>query len=238
MTRVRVVDIETAGLEPPDHKVVEIGWCDLVDGENGWGVEEGRSVLVNPGRAIPPETSAVHHLVDEDVAGGVDFIAGYQMAFPQSRPIIAIAAHNCKFERQWLTDEVTGLAPWICTYKAALRIWPEAPAHSNQALRYWLRPAGLNRAIAARAHRAFEDAYVTAFILRELLGRASIEQLVTWTAEPALQIRCGLGKWRGAPWRDVDDGFLRWVLGKDFDEDVLFTVRHELAKREAERAAS
>jgi exodeoxyribonuclease X len=28
------------------------------------------------------------------------------------------------------------LGPWICSYKCALRVWPELDGHSNQELRY------------------------------------------------------------------------------------------------------
>jgi len=118
------------------------------------------------------------------------------------------------------------------------RLWPEAPSHSNQALRYWRRPIGLDRAVAPSGHRAYQDAYVTAFLLRDLLSLASLEDLIEWSSEPALQVRCHIGKWRGTPWSEVDDGFLHWILGKDFDEDVVFTVKHELDRREKELRAS
>jgi len=67
--RVRVIDLETAGNGP--HDVCEIGWQDVTQGPDGrWRVDEGRgSRLVNPGRPITPETMAVHHIIDDDVAG-------------------------------------------------------------------------------------------------------------------------------------------------------------------------
>lgn len=136
-----------------------------------------------------------------------------------------------------VTDEITGGAKWICTFKCALRLWPDAPSHSNQALRYWLDPVGLDRAIASRSHRALPDAYVTAFLLREMLREATVEQLVAWTREPALLTKIAFGKHRGKRWAEVDAGFLRWILTKDFDEDVLLTARAELARRETADAA-
>ena len=32
--------------------------------------------------------------------------------------------HNAAFEAQWFTPEILGDVPLICTYKAALRVWP------------------------------------------------------------------------------------------------------------------
>lgn len=238
---IRVVDLETTGFEPPEHAVVEVGWCDLVarardlvGGPAQWAVEGGSYMFVNPGRPIPPDTSAIHHIVDEDVARASRWPEAVVDVLSPTEPAIAVlAAHSAKFERQFLTDEMTGGLPWVCTYKAALRLWPEAPLHSNQGLRYWRRPEGLDRTVASMAHRAFPDAYVTAFHLRDLLDRAPLDDLIRWSTEPALQVRCHIGKvWRGEKWTDVDSGFLWWVAERDFDEDVLFTVRHELERRE------
>jgi exodeoxyribonuclease X len=55
--------------------------------------------------------------------------------------------------------------------------------------------------------------------------------LIKWTAEPALLPRITFGKYRGTKWADVDEGFLRWVADRDFDEDTLFTARSELERR-------
>ena len=49
----------------------------------------------------------------------------------------------------------------------ALRVWPEAPRHSNQVLRYW-RGMRLDHARAMPPHRAGPDAWVTAHILADL----------------------------------------------------------------------
>lgn len=247
---IRVLDVETTGLKLPEAGVCEIGYCDLVaerqdltSAPADWWVDRPGWTYVDPGHLIPPETSAIHHIVDEDVRGAKPWpeaaatIVGPDAMCWGGRTPIAYAAHSAKMEAQWITPDITGGVPLICTYKAALRLWPDAPRHSNGALRYWLKPSGLDRSQASLAHRAGPDAYVTAFLLRELLALAPLADLIAWTAEPALLIRCHLGKWRGALWREVDEGFLDWVSARDFDEDVLFTVQHELARRRAERAA-
>jgi exodeoxyribonuclease X len=221
--RIRVVDLETTGLEPPE-KVVEIGAWDL-DGDCIRQVDFPH--LVNPCQPIPPRMSAIHHIIDADVcdkpswpeaADGM-LIGGFD----------AFAAHNAGFERKWITDDLTGGKPWICTYRCALRVWPEAPGHGNQELRYWLKPEGLDREIAAVAHRAGPDAYVTAFTLRELLHRASFDELVAWSAEPALLPRIPFGKHRGAAWNSVPRDYLDWICRQtDMSEDIRFTAQQTL----------
>jgi len=218
--RIRVIDVETTGLAPPE-AVVEIGAWDLVDGSE---IEEWGDVMVNPGRPIPPEISAIHHIVDEDVAGGLTFAEAIR---PMMFGVDAFCAHAAKFERQWITEEITGGKPWICTLRCAYRVWPEAPKHNNQALRYWLKPEGLDRSIASVAHRAGPDAYVTAFTLRELLKKATVTDLIKWSAEPAILPRVTFGKHSGAEWKTVPVDYLSWILRQsDMDEDVMHTARH------------
>lgn len=240
---IRVFDLETTGFTPETAGVcevarvdVEANGADLVCQPIDWEVVHNIwSLFVHPGHPIPPETSAIHHIVDEDVAAARPWAEEAPRLFYNGP--VALAAHNAKFERQWITDDLSGGLPWVCTYKCALRLWPDAPGHSNQTLRYWLKPEGLSREMSRFAHRAGPDAYVTAFLLREQLRLANLEQLVAWSSEPALQVRCRIGKQRGMLWREVDDGFLRWVADRDFDEDVIFTVRTEMARREAEAQA-
>lgn len=71
MHRIRVIDLETTGSRPPAHDVCEIGWQDVVLEDDGrWLVTKERgAILVNPGRPIPPVTMAIHHIIDQDVAG-------------------------------------------------------------------------------------------------------------------------------------------------------------------------
>jgi exodeoxyribonuclease X len=234
---IRVCDLETTGLTAPEAAPCEIGWQDIVGTEGGeWALDElgAGEMLCNPSRSIPPEMSAIHHIVDEDVAGAVfwpDAMARVACRDSNMFSPAIFAAHNARMERQWLNDEVTGGKPWICSYKCALRLWPDAPSHSNQALRYWLKPAALDRGVASFAHRAFPDAYVTAFILLEQLKLATLGQLLEWSNQPGLLPKVGFGKHFGKAWSEVPSDYLEWCLRQDMDDDVLFTARHELEQR-------
>jgi exodeoxyribonuclease X len=162
LTTIRVIDFETTGTEPPA-EVCEVGLCDLdldaklVHTPRGWlcAVKE-----------MPPEVRAVHHIsLAECMEAGEAFNPDAMFA---EKPD-AIAAHNAEFETKFFQSPV----PVICTYKAALRVWPNAPSHSNGALRYWLEDQGLihpDHALTQPAHRAAPDAYVTAHILLALFN--------------------------------------------------------------------
>lgn len=229
---VRVIDLETTGSRPPDDGVVEIGWQDVADAGPGWQLTPERGArFVNPERPIPSRTAAVHHIIDADVAGSPPWpvVSPPILAAPGLQ---ALAAHRIEFERRWCVDALTGGLPWICTWKCALRLWPELPSHSNQGMRYERMPDGLDRALGLPAHRAGPDAYVTAHHLRDMLREAGLDQLIAWSQEPALLVRVPFGPHRGRRWTDLDDAALDAILERNSDRDVRFTARHERGRRQ------
>jgi len=229
---IRVVDLETTGNAPPAHGVCEVGWQDVALGDDGrWELAgEGGQMLVNPGRPIPPVTQAVHHISDEDVADAPWWPDVARRALDPYPKRLALAAHRADFEQRYCTPNLTGGADWICTWKCALRLWPDSPAFSNQILRYWRKPAGLDRERGLPVHRAFPDAYVTAHHLRDQLNEASLAQLIEWSRLPGLLPRVRYGPDRGKDWREIGDDSLGSFL-TDRDEDVRYTAEQELARR-------
>ncbi len=234
--RIRVVDLETTGIEPTDH-VVEIAAMDLIVTDGALQDADGPwDRLVRPPVSIPAVASAVHHIIDEDVANCSPFpdVIGSFV----SPDVDVYVAHNCRFERQWITDELTGGKPWVCTYKCALRLWPDAPSHSNQALRYWLKLPGVGRHLSA--HRAAPDVIVTAKLFARMLWppagekTVTIDQMIKVSSMPAILPRVTFGKHRGTPWADVPRDYLEWIeRQKDMDEDVRFTAKYHMNKAPA-----
>lgn len=229
-SRVRVIDLETAGAGPSD--VCEIGWQDVVLGPEGhWRVDDERgALLVNPGHPITPETMAIHHIVDADVAGAPFWKDVAARVLRPEGGVQALAAHRAAFEQRYCTPKLAGGAPWICTWKCALRLWPHLSGFSNQMLRYQRMPQGLVRELGLPAHRALPDAYVTAHHLRDMLNEASLEQLLAWSREPGLLARVPAGPDRGKPWDRVDADALR-MLAQDRDVNVRFSAETELRRR-------
>jgi len=230
LARVRVIDLETSGSGPGD--VCEIGWQDVVQDADGcWRIDDERGArLINPGHPISPETMAVHHIIDADVAGAPFW---KDAASPVLRPeggVQALAAHRAAFEQRYCTPRHTGGTPWICTWKCALRLWPQLSGFSNQMLRYQRMPEGLVRELGLPAHRALPDAYVTAHHLRDMLNEASLEQLLAWSREPGLLPRVPAGPDRGKPWDRLSvEALQAFVQGRDLD--VRFTAETELRRR-------
>ena len=137
--RIRVIELETAGNGPTD--VCEIGWQDVVLGQDGrWGLDDERGALfVNPGRPIA-ETMAVHHILDTQVASAPLWKQIAASVLQPAGGVTALATHRAAFEQRHCTPRLSGGKQWICTWKCALRVWPELPRFSNQMLRYQRMP--------------------------------------------------------------------------------------------------
>lgn len=228
MTTIRCIDFETTGIPSeadPDHAIVEIGMCDVMV-TNGFPsvLSDTVSVLCNPGRPIPHEAMAVHHITDDmvsDATGTIDVLGSPDY----------FAAHNADYEQKFFG---TG-RPFICTWKVALRLWPEASSHGLQFLRYHLglspRPEE-----CVPPHRAGPDAYLCAVLMERILedGRASLDDMVRWSSGPALLPRITFGKHKGSKWEDAPTDYLDWIVNKsDMDRDVKANAKHHLKARSA-----
>lgn len=227
MTYIRVIDFETTGMEPPEAEVCEVGICDYhIEDEV---IHDPVSWLCGV-KVMPPQVRAMHHIAKSDCDGQPPFDSDEMFDYDNLPG--AIATHNAKYELQFFESPT----PAICTYKCALRIWPDAPAHNNGTLRYWLEDAGKISPIhelTQPAHRAGPDAYVTAHILGAMFAEGYTgKQMVAWTKEPALLPTCPIGKFRGQKWADVDRGFLVWMTNQsDMDEELKWNAQRELDKR-------
>jgi exodeoxyribonuclease X len=231
---VRVIDFETTGM-PPEADVIEAAYVDVVgeiaDPATGlmqWHANaRGWTALVRPTRPIEVEARAAHHLSEAEVAAGIPWNSASATLLGIGTidgPPDAFCAHNAEFEKQLFNPEGSR---WICTYKAALRLWPDSPRHSNQVLRYFL---GIDLgAEAMPPHRALPDCWVTAHILMKALEQASIEDLAAWTDEPPYLTKITFGKHRGKLFSEAPRDYLAWCLRQDMDPGVIAACKRTLA---------
>jgi len=233
MALIRVIDVETTGLDPAIHRVCEIACVDVVVNEEKLNslvkVERGEmwSSLVNPGHEIPPQASAIHNIIDEMVKDAPMMPNLYPRI--KAGPPDYFCAHNNRFDEKFVK-----VGPWLDTYRIALWLWPSAPEHKLATLRYWLKLNLTNDwNDRKRSHSALWDAYVCAAVLRRafMIG-ATIEQMVEVSSQPALLRRFRFGKWAGKPIDEIDRGYLDWMLSqKDMDDDSRHTAFTELQRR-------
>lgn len=236
MNNFLVVDIETLDEKPPA-ALIELGWTSVrTESDNmapyglsvAFGESEGSMLFGIPeGQAMSPANRAVHHISPSELEGLPIFdVAEWSVGLDDTQFLVA---HNAEFEKQWL--EPLGL-PWICTYKCALRAWPEAPSHSNQALKYWLGHE--DRGDYYPPHRALPDAKVTAQTLWRLLLEHPVETLLRWSAEPRMVLKLPFGKHKGRLIREAPGDYLEWIAGpkcEAADADLKHAARVEIERR-------
>lgn len=94
-------DLETTGIQPKNDAVVEIGAVRFNNGRPG----ETFCTLINPGRPIPPEASAVNGIMDDMVADkpGIETVLTELADFCGDLPLVA---HNAPFDFKFLLAAV------------------------------------------------------------------------------------------------------------------------------------
>lgn len=220
-----VIDTETTGLTPETAEVLELAAVAL---DNEGLYRDSYQALIRPTRHIPPETSAVHHLTHQSFESADDSLAAAWVPILHW-PVDVYVAHNSAFDQPFLKSVANSAIPWLCTWRCALALWPNAPGHSNQTLRYWLELEPFtNVSDPPHAHRALYDALTTAAVLRHMLGTHTVEQLLDLQHRPVLLKKVRFGKHRDMLWSDVPRDYLEWVLRQDFDADVRYTAQHWL----------
>ncbi len=161
-----VFDTETTGLDPAHARIVEMGGVRIAAGR----LEESETFhqLVHPGMAIPAASSAIHGIVDADVARAPHFGEALPrlLAFAGDRIWIG---HSIGFDFAILKKEAAraGLAfeqkPALDTRLLAQIVAPQLPGFSMETLCAWLNVE------PAKRHSALGDAQSAARIFLALV---------------------------------------------------------------------
>ena len=161
-----VVDVETTGLSyDKGDRVIEIGLARFEKGQlvDKWGT------LINPGRHIPAEASAIHGIRDQDVADAPSFrecLQEIENIAVDAQP----AAYNAQFDRGFIYGEIDDILyqggcslfypafPWLDPLVWARQI----RGHYNNKLTVCCQDYGIE---LENAHRATDDAVAAGRLL-------------------------------------------------------------------------
>lgn len=229
---IYVIDTETTGLDPATADIVELGLVTFPDMYTF-------SSLVRPTVPIELKAMAAHHIKEDWVKNAPPIKSVFGNAHLSDAKFLV--AHNAEFDRGFIEKpKLLPEIPWVCTWRCARHLWPDAPGHSNQVLRYWLD--GIDDEIhlgiagglimCSPPHRALPDAWVTTHILKRMLVDHTIEELVELTKQPILGKICHFGMHFGVAWEKVPKSYLHWMMKQKpgFDSDTVFTVKHFLVE--------
>lgn len=235
MSNAIVFDTETTGLSRDIDRVVELA---IVD----WKTGAGYSKRFNPEMPIPPEATNVHGITDDMVKDCPPFrvhAEEFHRAFSEPEAVIG---YNPFFDIGMLDAEFArcGMPPvkWP-TVVCAKRTWDcHEPSDRNlmSAYRRFVNRAGFDAAHSALADtRACRDVLMSQIehfgLMSHDWSEFDPERKLWWGPSHHILIveqtlMMNFGKWRGKPVRDVDHGFWRWLLDRDFPKHLLLLAMH------------
>ncbi len=204
--------------------------------------------LFNPGKKIPPEASAVHHITNKMVKDSPAFkesqdYGKVKKLFEDKNSIVV--AHNAIFDLQMIKKEDIEPESYICTLRVARELDREGKIdrYNLQYLRYLL-----DFELDAPAHSALGDVIVLEQLFDRLKKKiidedglneeGAVEKMIEISSHPSIFRKLTFGKYKGKTLDEVvqiDRGWLEWLLGEklkspDMDEDWIYTLKHYLGK--------
>ncbi len=222
------LDCESTGLEPTQDRIIEIALCKF----NFGGVLEEFETLIDPGCEIPETSQDIHKISKEMIQGKpkimeilprllkmIDghILIGHGIGFD-----ISLIAHEAK--RHQIPCKITELS-YFDTLRMA-RLYGQSPVNSLQQLRHHfnIQPEG--------AHRAMSDVIVNIEVFKQLAKTyKTTEELFQILKKPIRMKAMPLGKHKGRPFNEIPIEYLLWAERKNFDQDLLYSIRLELKNR-------
>lgn len=222
------LDLETTGLEPSTDHIIEVAAAKF----NFNGTVDTFETLIDPGVLISEESMAIHHITDEMVKGKpkIQEVLAQLLKFIDKHIIIG---HGISLDIAFLIK--AGKMHQIpCTLEGhtfidtlrLARLYGESPKNSLESLRqhFNIQPEG--------AHRAMSDVIVNIEVFKFLSGNFKTTQELLERLKKPISLRAmPLGKHKGRPFSEIPIEYLLWAANKDFDQDLLFSLRSEIKKR-------
>lgn len=222
------IDCETTGLDLQQDRVIEIAAVVFtVDKE----LEVFES-LIDPKMPIPEASIAFHHITDDMVAGKptLDLVVPQLLSMIRRYPIVG---HSVGFDIALVAQaaEKAGIPHSLSNNRIIdtlrmARLYGESPINSLEQL-------GKHFNIEVEGtHRAMNDVMINVGVFRYLLKQyRNLNQLYAALDKPIQMKNMPLGKHKGRPLKDLPLDYLRWAASKDFDQDLLFSLRTEINRR-------
>jgi ATP-dependent DNA helicase DinG len=166
------IDVETTGLDPDTEQIIEWGAARFVDGQ----LESTFQRLINPGKRLPTEITALTGITDRDLIDTPSFAEVYQ-EFVQFWMPGVVVGHNVDFDLDFLKSSSKRLLlakpsalfsgkMSFDTAQLARVLWYSETGYGLSSL---VRSRKIKR---QRAHRALEDATATGWLFLMLVKEA------------------------------------------------------------------
>jgi DNA polymerase-3 subunit epsilon len=222
------LDCESTGLLPNKDRIIEVAAARFTFDQ----ILDEFETLVDPQCDIP-ETSQDIHKISKEMIEGKPKIAE---VLPQLLKMISghiLVGHGIGFDIALIAAEAKrhqipcqiDQQPYLDTLRMA-RLYGESPVNSLQQLRqhFNIEPEG--------AHRAMSDVIVNIEVFKQLARTfQTTEELFQILLKPIRLKAMPLGKHKGRRFDEIPLEYLLWAERKDFDQDLLYSIRCELRNR-------
>lgn len=222
------LDCESTGLDPVQDRIVEIAVASFTFDK----ILDSFESLVDPERPIP-ETSQEIHKISQEMIQGKPKIAEILPGLLKMIEGHILVGHGIGFDISLIAAEAKRhqiptkieQQPYFDTLRMA-RLYGESPINSLQQLRqhFNIEPEG--------AHRAMSDVIVNIEVFKQL--SKTYETVDAWMDRLQKPIRLRtmpLGKHKGRKFEEIPIEYLYWAEKKDFDQDLLYSIRSEIKNR-------
>lgn len=222
------LDCESTGLEPKEDRIIEIAAARFTFDR----IIQDFESLVDPECPIP-ETSQEIHKISSDMLAGKPKIVEILPAFLKMIEGHILVGHGISFDIALIAAEAKRYhiptqiekQPMIDTLRLA-RLYGESPINSLQQLRQHFNIA------CEGAHRAMSDVVVNIEVFKQLVRNYPfVEDIMNALQKPIRLKTMPLGKHKGRKFEEIPIEYLRWAERKDFDQDLLYSIRSELKNR-------
>ncbi|MBA3238573.1 MAG: DUF3820 family protein [Parachlamydiaceae bacterium] len=222
------MDCETTGLDPKVDKVIEIAAVKFTLA----GHLDQFETLLDPEIEIP-ETSIVFHKITQDMVVGKPRILEILPELLNFLGNHIIIGHGIEFDIALVVNAADQYdiphrlrnVRFVDTLRLA-RLYGESPTNSLEQLRQHFNIPNEG------AHRAMNDVVVNIAVFKYLARRfKTTEQLFDVLSRPIQMKAMPLGPHKGRPMKEIPIEYLRWAVTKDFDQDLIFSIKTELKRR-------
>lgn len=244
------IDLETTGTRIGVDRIVQVA-CVTMRPD---GTRATWQALVNPGCAIPKAAIDVHGITDAMVADAnpLSSLAPVLYGLVHEQHVTGFNVKN--FDWPFLVAELQRVGGAVPTPASVVDVMALYHRFVKRDL-----PSAVRLYLGAEhkgAHDAEADATATLDVLDAMVSwhqadglPSSPRELLEFLRDTDAVDEAGkfrwvngevvitFGKHRGTPLRQVDPGFLRWMLGQDFPEDTKRVAREALHGRWPRRAA-
>lgn len=222
------LDCEATGLDAQKDKIIEIATVKFTLNT----VIDSISYLVDPCSDIPKESQKIHNISQEMVQGKpkIEDLLPSILKFIGNHPIIG---HGISFDISLIQKEAQ-IANIPCSLDKNIsidtlrlaRLYGKCPINS---LKHLARHFGIH---SNRAHRALDDVKTNIEVFKKLIQPfSSIKGILQRLKNPIIMRTMPLGRYKGKKFSDIPLDYLVWASNKNFDQDLLFSIKSEIKKR-------